>query len=200
MFSALICFFLACSSLRLSPGSTAATSRQILKYLFLSISRFHASANSLTGTFPNQRQVNRLAKMPDLGDLINSNMTWLCLYYPLFIVCWSWACFFTVFTQFCDIAEEGSHAAQAAPSSSIEKDAIKHRPYLTLPLPVGIVFAPFEIYLFHRAANLAAVHATQGMWEKLFSGMYMLAWSYFFISFLAITVDSVKRMQDNWPE
>jgi len=139
--------------------------------------------------------------MPQLGDLINNNMIWLCLYYPLFIAYCSSACFFTVFTQFCHIAEEeGTHAAQAAPSSSIQKDAIKHRPYLTLPLPVGIVFTPFKVYLFHRAANLAAVHAIQGMWEKLYSGMYMLVWSYSFITFLAITEDSVEKMRDNWPQ
>ncbi|KAK5092159.1 hypothetical protein LTR70_005764 [Exophiala xenobiotica] len=139
--------------------------------------------------------------MPHLGILINSNMIWLCLYCPLFIAYCSSACFFTVFTQFCHIAEEeGNHAAQAAPSSAIQKDAIKHRPYLTLPLPAGIVFTPFEIYLFHRATNLTAVHAIQGMWEKQFSGMYMLVWSYFFISFLATTVGSVENMRDNWPQ
>lgn len=78
--------------------------------------------------------------------------------------------------------------------------ALKDGPYVTLPLPVGIVFTPVEVYLYHKAADLATVHAAQGIWAKLFGGIYMLAWSFCFARFLSRVMHFVELMKNNWPQ
>jgi len=83
---------------------------------------------------------------------------------------------------------------------SLQEYALKDGPYVTLPLPVGIVFIPVEVYLYHKAADLATVHAAQGIWAKLFGGIYMLAWSFCFTRFLSRAMHSVERMKNNWPQ